>query len=278
MKEQSYQSWSLVIMAYNEEHTIEKVLASAVDFLTPLPEDKKEILVIDDGSDDGTFKKARKPAKEFSFIKVYRHEKNLGIGAVLMRGYRESRMENICAVPADGQFDLNELRAFRNIPNDTAAVSFYRTGYEGYGLFRKALTGANRWINRILFGVRLRDVNYVKIYKSSHLKKLNKESCQSLTQNSHPSDFRFFKVKDSLKNPNQKESRLVSESSYMESEIMYYFTKWKLKIIQAPTKHLPREHGMSKAVRPRVLKMALNDIFKLLLIRLSLKSERKRSH
>ena len=75
MKEKSYQSWSLVIMAYNEEQTIEKVSLKAVDFLSPLPEDKKEILIIDDGSFDGTFKKAKHLADTFSFIRVYRNEK-----------------------------------------------------------------------------------------------------------------------------------------------------------------------------------------------------------
>ena len=255
MKEKSYQSWSLVIMAYNEEQTIEKVSLKAVDFLSPLPEDKKEILIIDDGSFDGTFKKAKHLADTFSFIRVYRNEKNFGIGAVLVKGYRMSRMENICAVPADNQFDLNELRAFRNIPDNTL-VSFYRTGYEGYGLFRRLLTGANRWVNKILFGVKLQDVNYVTIYKRDFLKKLVGDSSKSLKQD-------------------LKESLLVSESSYIESEIMYYLTKQNLKIIQTPARHLAREYGVSTSVRAQTLKMVLKDIFKLLKVRLSLKKPKR---
>ena len=166
-----------------------------------------------------------------------------------------SRMENVCAVPADGQFDLNELRAFRNVPSNTV-VSFYRTGYEGYSFFRKFLTVGNRWLNRVLFGFSLKDVNYVKIYKRVFLKEFVGTS----------SEDHFESLKSDL-----KETQLVSKSSYIESEIMYYLTRQKLKIIQTPARYLPRKHGASTAIRPKILKMVFKDIFKLLKSRFSSK-------
>ena len=48
-------------------------------FSLPLPENKKEILIIDDGSRDDTFEKIRALAGEFPFIKVYRHKKILAL-------------------------------------------------------------------------------------------------------------------------------------------------------------------------------------------------------
>ena len=236
----SHQSWSLIIIAYNEEHTIEQVCRQAVSFLSLLPENKKEILIVDDGSSDNTSDKIKYLVNEFPFIKSYRHEKNLGIGAALAKGYRMSRMENICAVPGDGQFDLNELRAFRNVPINTA-ISFYRTGYKGYSFFRKLLTRINRWVNKILFGFYLKDVNYIKIYKRGYLK-----------------EFQF-----------------ISKSSYIESEIMYYLTKKNIKIIQTPAEYLSRKHGVSSAVRGKILKMVFKDIYKLLKIKLNPKSQKK---
>ena len=230
----SLQSWSLIVMAYNEEGGMEKVLKDCLDFLSPLPVNKKEILIIDDGSSDKTFEKA----KEFSalpFVKIHRHKSNAGIGAVLRTGYSLSRMENICAIPADGQFDLNELRAFRNVFSHTA-VSFYRTRHKEYSPLRRLLTVLNRWINRIVFRFDLRDVNYVKIYKRAFLKPLFE----------------------------QKKGGLISKSAYVESELMQRHIKNNGKVIQTPAKYLPRRHGASNAVQASQLYQALKDILGLL--------------
>ena len=251
-KEESYQSWSLIIIAYNEEYSIEKICLQAIDFLSPLLNSEKEILIIDDGSSDNTSKKIKHLIDKFSFVKGYRHTKNLGIGAALITGYSMSQMENICAVPGDGQFDLNELKAFRSVPANTI-VSFYRTGYTGYSSFRKLLTKTNRWLNKILFGFYLRDVNYIKIYKRDSLKEFIKTPYGN-----------FFNLSKSL----IAETQFVSESSYIESEIMYYLTKKKLKIIQTPAKYLPRKHGVSTAVRTKILKMVFKDIMRLLKLKL----------
>ena len=250
IKKDSYQSWSLIIMAYNEEHSIEKVCQQAVDFLSSVPDNKKEILIIDDGSTDGTLTKIKDLTSGVSFIKAYWNKQNSGIGAVLARGYSIAQMENICAVPGDGQFDLNELRAFRNVPVNTV-ISFYRTSYTGYSFFRKLLTWTNRWLNKILFGFSLQDVNYIKIYKRDSLKELVGTLSDS------------FRVLDST----LKQSRFVSKSSYIESEIMYYLTNKNHTIIQTPAGYLPRKHGASAAIRPKILKMVFKDILKLLKIR-----------
>ena len=255
----SDQSWTLIIIAYNEEHTIEKVCRQAVDFLSPLSDSKKEIIIIDDGSLDSTSKKIKCLVNKFAFVRSYYHERNLGIGAALTRGYLMSQMENICAVPGDGQFDLDELRAFRNVP-DSTVVSFYRTGYGGYSSFRKLLTKTNRWINKVLFGFSLRDVNYIKIYK--------KDSLNEFISVSNEDSSRILRSV-------LKETRFVSKSSYIESEIMYYLTKKNLKIIQTPAEYLSRKHGISSAVQLKILKMVFKDIFKLLKIRMGLKYKKR---
>ena len=251
IEEKPYQSWSLIILAYNEEHTIERVCQQAVDFLSSLPDNKKEILIIDDGSTDGTLKKIKALTSGVSFIKAYWNQQNSGIGAVLARGYSIAQMENICAVPGDGQFDLNELRTFRDVPVNTV-ISFYRTSYTGYSFFRKLLTWTNRWLNKILFGFSLQDVNYIKIYKRDSLKEL----VGTLSDSSSRA------LDSTLKQP-----RFVSKSSFLESEIIYYLTNKNHTIIQTSAGYLPRRHGTSAAIRSKILKMVFKDILKLLKIR-----------
>ena len=225
--EETQQSWSLIIFFHNEEGNIEKVLRQAKAFLKPLPKDKKEIVLIDDGSRDKSIETIKSELGE-SYIKLIRHPKKLGIGACLKTGYRTARMENISAVPGDGQFDLNELRAFRCVPAKSL-VSFYRVSHPGYSPFRKILTTANRWTNKALFSFYAEDINWIKIYK--------KECLKSLT--------------------------LKSKSNFIESEIVYFLAKKERKIVQSPSRFLPREAGSSKSVNFKVLIHALGDIFRL---------------
>ena len=222
------QSWSLIIFFYNEEGNIEKVCRQAIDFLSILSDDNKEIIFVNDGSTDQSVKKARQITQGKSFVKFINHEKNLSIGASLKRGYESAKMENVCAVPGDGQFNVNELRAFRTIPSKTV-ISFFRISHKRYSFLRKGLTQINRGLNRILFGVNVRDVNWVKIYKTSSINGLN----------------------------------LQSKSSYIESEIMYRLKRKGFKVIQSPSCYQSRFLGQSKSVTISSLKGVGRDIFNL---------------
>ena len=187
------QSWSLVVFFYNEEANIEKVCRQALDFLNPLEDNKKEIIFVNDGGTDQSLEQIKEITKEKAYIKFINHEKNLGIGASLKSGYKRAEMENVCAVPGDGQFNINELRAFRTVPPETV-ISFFRLKHEHYSLLRRWLTQINRWLNKIFFGFNIQDINWIKIYKTSAINELN----------------------------------FQSKSSYIESEIIYCFKAKRL--------------------------------------------------
>lgn len=216
------QSWSLIIFFYNEENTIEHVFSQAVDFLESI--EQKEIILMNDGSTDQSLERVKKKTKGLNYVRFINHKINQGIGASLKKGYETANMENVCAVPGDAQFDLNELRAFKNIPQKTI-VSFYRTKYNDYSFFRKILSYSNRLINKVLFGISVKDINWIKIYKNSQIKSLS----------------------------------LVSKSSYVESEIFIKLKK-KAKVIQVPNHGILRKHGTSKSVNIPVLTLVLRDI------------------
>ena len=224
------QSWSLIIFFYNEEENVLKVCEQAIDFLAPLPEGKKEIIFINDGSSDQSVEQIKKIIEDKPYIKLITHENNLGIGASLKSGYKIAQMENICALPGDGQFNINELKAFRFVSPKTV-ISFFRVKHRHYSLFREFLTQANRWLNKLLFRLDNQDVNWVKIYKKSDISQLN---------------FR-------------------SNSSFIETEIIYKLQCKACKIIQSPSQYQMRVYGHSKAVTWSVLKNVGRDIIVLLI-------------
>ena len=223
------QTWSIIIFFHNEAGNIGKVCQQAMGFLSPLNDKQKEIIFVNDGSTDQSDKQIRKMTEGQSYVKFITHQKKSGIGACLKAGYEMIQMENVCAVPGDGQFDINELRAFRTVPPKTI-ISFFRTKNEDYSLLRKVLSKANSWFNKIFFGLHIQDINWVKIYKTDDLKKLS----------------------------------IKSKSSYIESEIIHKLKNKKCKIIQSPSRYLPRQYGHSKSVTVSSLKAVSRDIANLI--------------
>ncbi|MBI2610957.1 glycosyltransferase family 2 protein [Candidatus Kaiserbacteria bacterium] len=176
------QSWSIVVFCFNEAGAIEGVLNRIVRLFDEHRKSLYEVLVVDDGSVDGSYEKivALERARP-DVIRVIRHEKNLGIGRTLIDGYKRARNENVCAVPADGQFDVRELLPYLDI-EDSTFVSFYRLENVQYTTFRSALSAANKFVNKIFNGIQLKDVNWVKIYKRKAIMKLPWELSSSLVE------------------------------------------------------------------------------------------------
>jgi glycosyltransferase involved in cell wall biosynthesis len=128
------QSWTLVIICYNEMATLKRVVDSARPVLRKMAPGRYEIIIVDDGSVDGTRPLILKLVKKYPEIRSIHHSLNLGIGMALRSGYFNSKYENVCVIPGDGQFNVEELLPFTTIKRGTF-VSFFRKKQEGYTLY-----------------------------------------------------------------------------------------------------------------------------------------------
>ncbi len=99
-------SVSIVVPAYNEERTIDTVLrrVAALGLAT-------EILVVDDGSSDGTPEIAERVAAELDpgRLRVVRHGHNQGKGAAVRTGLGAVRGEFVVIQDADLEYDPRDL-------------------------------------------------------------------------------------------------------------------------------------------------------------------------
>jgi len=93
---------SVVLPARNEAENLETVVRS-VDRFCRTRFTHHEILVVDDGSDDGTEELLSRLRDECSSLRVLRHPRRQGYGAALRSGFRAVRLEHVLFLDADGQ-------------------------------------------------------------------------------------------------------------------------------------------------------------------------------
>ena len=94
---------SIVIPCYNEKTTIEKIIGLLKS--APMHGLEKEIIVVDDGSKDGT----RDIVKMIPGIRYIFHEKNLGKGGAVKTGFREATGDLLMIQDADLEYDPYEI-------------------------------------------------------------------------------------------------------------------------------------------------------------------------
>ena len=103
---------TVVVMTYNEAATLERTVAELRGELERLGR-PWEILIVDDGSTDGSAALADALAARDPRHRVIHHPVNRGLGGVYRTGFEESRGTYVTFFPADGQFPATIIPEFR---------------------------------------------------------------------------------------------------------------------------------------------------------------------
>ena len=120
---------SVVIPVYNEVETISAIL----DRVTYAPF-RKEIIVVDDGSTDGT-RQVLEETKNNS-IKISYHDRNYGKGRALQTGFSAATGDVIVVQDADMEYDPNEFTTLLNPILTGKADVVYGSRLAGHGEHR----------------------------------------------------------------------------------------------------------------------------------------------
>ena len=112
---------SVVVPVYNEATTIGKVLG----IVLARPE-VTELIVVDDGSSDGTWEELQRLSASYSGrVRVMRHERNLGKGAALRTGFAAASGDIVLVQDADLEYDPGDYpRLLEPILRDAADAVF----------------------------------------------------------------------------------------------------------------------------------------------------------
>lgn len=135
---------SVVMPCYNEQATITAIVAQVL----AQPFDI-ELLIIDDGSKDGTRAILAELANQYPQVRVLLQERNQGKGAALRRGFQEATGDYVVVQDADLEYDPSEYRRLlQPILEDRADVVYgsrfagesHRVLYFWHSVGNKALT------------------------------------------------------------------------------------------------------------------------------------------
>lgn len=146
----------IVIPAFNEEASLPEVLSHLKSVVPQL-----HVVVVDDGSSDGTFEVAREAG-----VHALRLPFNLGIGGALRAGFRfaaEQGAERAVQFDADGQHDAHQIAALLTAL-DAGADLVIGSRFQGVGEYevgrtRSAGMGLLRVLVRLLSGQRFSDTS-----------------------------------------------------------------------------------------------------------------------
>jgi dolichyl-phosphate beta-glucosyltransferase len=100
---------SIVIPAYNEEKRIEGSLSETCAYMNDFGMEY-EIIVVDDGSSDGTGRIVVQIAKDVRSVRLVRYEKNKGKGHALRTGVLVTKGDFVLVMDADLSTPMDELR------------------------------------------------------------------------------------------------------------------------------------------------------------------------
>ena len=136
---------------------VARAIQEAVTALEGLGADY-EIIVVDDGSRDGTARvigelQARQPQ-----VRLVRHEVNRGYGQALRSGYAAAQKDLVLIHHADSQFDLTEIKRFLPLLAQADIVCGYRA-QRADPFMRKVNALGWNMVVRLLFGYLARDID-----------------------------------------------------------------------------------------------------------------------
>ena len=156
-------SCTIVISAYNEEKTLPKVFAEALEVLQGLKCDF-EIICCDDKSSDNTKAVIASLVASCPQARAIYHPVNCGMFKTFEELYQSATKEYVLLLPGDGQWHADLLVESFKL-TDKYDIIIARRKEKQYTLFRHLNSWCFNTIIPLLFGIQLYDIGSVKLFE-----------------------------------------------------------------------------------------------------------------
>jgi glycosyltransferase involved in cell wall biosynthesis len=187
------------------------MVLEALEVLENLVDDY-EVIIVDDGSSDGSEKIAADLAHRYSRVRYVEHSENQGYGAALRTGLQSASKELVFYTDCDRPIALEDIgRALPLIESGADLVAGYRV--DRYDTPRRFLySKIYNFLCRLLFHIPVRDVNF-------SFKLLKRELLDCV--------------------------RLSAGSVFIDGELLAEAVRCGYRVVEIPVEYFPRNSGKS---------------------------------
>ena len=165
-------SISLMFPLYRDKRTVKKMITDSLHVLKKIKK-KYEIIIVDDGCPEKSGLIAKKIARRNKNVRVIFHKKNLGYGAALKTGIRNSKNQWIFQTDGDAEYDVYDLLRLIKLTDSSDLIITYRYKKK-YNTNRIIISWFYNAILRVLFLTNFKDISTgSRLIRKNIMKKIN---------------------------------------------------------------------------------------------------------
>jgi glycosyltransferase involved in cell wall biosynthesis len=219
---------SAVLPAYNEVAVIADLAARTAAALQAAGVPDHEVIVVDDGSSDGTGAAVAALAAADPRVRLVTHPHNRGYGAALRSGFNAAKHQAVWLMDGDGQFDPADVTLLLDRWSRDTMVAGYRAQRQD-PLSRRASNRAFFTVVRLVVGATTRDVNCA---------------------------FKLF--------PRELATGLRCDGAMVSTELLLEVRSRGMRIVEVAVPHYPRLAGQATGANPAVVLRAFGELWQML--------------
>jgi len=223
---------AILIPAFNEKENIEPLMKE-VNSVVKTEKRPYEVIIVDDGSDDGTFEASKKLKKKYKYLKVYSHRANLGKTEAILTGFRHSTAQILAIMDADLQFDPNDIpKMIDELEKGYDIVAGWKQGdYQ-----KKFVSGVYNFLSRQLFRLPIHDQNAIKVLRSNVLEEINlrKDWHRYIVALAVSKGFKVSEVKVKLRKRKFGESKYTGKGRVVIGIMDLLAVKMQISLLRKP--------------------------------------------